>query len=82
MKHSAKPKIIRRSIALPNTLAEELAAVAPAELCGNWNRLVTVALREYAARQRAVAFESQMEAMAADPRVQKECAVIAKEFSA
>jgi hypothetical protein len=81
MKHSAKLKTIRRSIALPNTLAEELSAVAPAELRGNWNRLVTVALREYAARRRALAFEQQMEAMAADPGVQKECAVIAKEFS-
>jgi hypothetical protein len=42
---------------------------------------VTVALREYAARRRSVAFESQMAAMAADPGVQAECATIAKEFS-
>jgi hypothetical protein len=42
---------------------------------------VTVALREYAARRRALAFEAQMAAMAADPGVQAECAVIDREFS-
>jgi hypothetical protein len=81
MKQSSKHKTIRRSVALPGALAEELSALAPAELRGNWNRLVTVALREYAARRRALAFESQMAAMAADPAVQVECANIAREFS-
>jgi hypothetical protein len=81
MKHSIRLKTIRRSVALPGALAEELSALAPAELRGNWNRLVTVALKEYAARRRALAFESQMAAMAADPGVQVECANIAKEFS-
>ena len=81
MKRSVK-RTIRRSVALPGTLVEELSALAPAELAGNWNRLVTVALLEYAARRRALAFESQMAAMAADPGVQRECAIIAKEFSA
>ncbi|MBZ5624945.1 MAG: hypothetical protein LAQ69_40525 [Acidobacteriia bacterium] len=81
MKHSTKLKTIRRSVALPGTLVAELSALAPAELRGNWNRLVIVALREYAARRRALAFESQMAAMAADPDVQAECAIIAKEFS-
>jgi hypothetical protein len=33
------------------------------------------------ARRRALAFESQMAAMAADPGVQAECAIIAREFS-
>ena len=81
MKHSTKLKTIRRSVALPGTLVAELSALAPAELRGNWNWLVIVALREYAARRRALAFESQMAAMAADPDVQAECAIIAKEFS-
>ena len=82
MKHSHKLRTIRRSVALPGALVEELSALAPTELRGNWNRLVTVALREYAARQRALAFESQIAAMAADPEVQAECAIIAKEFFA
>jgi metal-responsive CopG/Arc/MetJ family transcriptional regulator len=81
MKHPIKLRTIRRSVALPGTLVEELSALAPAELRGNWNRLVTVALREYAVRRRALAFESQMAAMAADPEVQAECAMIGKEFS-
>jgi len=81
MKNSIKPRTIRRSVALPGALVEELSALAPADLHGNWNRLVTIALREYAARRRTLAFESQMVAMAADPEVQAECAIIAKEFS-
>ena len=81
MKHTIRPQLIRRSVALPDTLMEELSALAPAELRGNWNRLVITALQEYAARRRALAFESQMAAMAADPEVQAECARIAEEFS-
>lgn len=81
MKQRPKAKTIRRSVALPGTLVEEVSSLAPVELRGNWNRLVTVALREYAARLRALEFESQMAAMAADPGVQAACAKIAKEFS-
>ena len=73
LKQSIERKTIRRSVALPG--------LAPAELASNWNRLVTVALREYAARRRALAFESQMAAMAADEGIQGECANIAREFS-
>jgi hypothetical protein len=82
MTQSIKPRTIRRSVALPGALVEELSVLAPAELAGNWNRLVITALGEYAARRRALAFESQMAAMAADPGVRAECAIIAKEFSA
>jgi hypothetical protein len=81
MKHSTKLKTIRRSVALPGALVEEVSALAPGELRGNWNRLVTVALLEYAARRRALAFESEMAAMAADPGIQAECASIGREFS-
>ena len=81
MKQSTKLRTIRRSVALPGALVAEVSALAPAELARNWNRLVTVALREYADRRRALEFESQMAAMAADPGVQGECAIIAKEFS-
>ena len=81
MKPSGKARTIRRSVALPGALVEELSALAPVELGGNWNRLVTVALREYASHLRAREFESQMAAMAADPGVQAECAIIGREFS-
>jgi hypothetical protein len=81
MKHSTKPKTVRRSVALPGTLVAELSALAPAELRGNWNRRVTLAGGDYTARRRALEFESQMAAMAADPGIQAECAVIGREFS-
>ena len=81
IKQPGKPRTIRRSVALPGSLVEELSALAPAELGANWNRLVTVALREYASRLRALEFESQMAAMARDPGVQAECAIIGTEFS-
>src|ERR1700732_2130604 len=81
MQHSTKLRTIRRSVALPGDLVEELTALAPADLRDNWNRLGIVALQEYAARRRTLEFESQMAAMAADPGVQAECAMIAKEFS-
>jgi hypothetical protein len=81
MKQLLKHKTIRRSVALPGALVEELNSVAPAELGGNWNRLVIVALQEYAARRSALAFEGEMAAMAADPGVQAECSTIGKEFS-
>jgi hypothetical protein len=81
MKRSIEPRTIRRSVALPGSLVEELSALAPAELRDNWNRLVVVALREYAASRRALAFESQMAAMAADPEIRAECATLAKEFA-
>ena len=74
-------KTTRRSIALPAALVEEVSALSPQELRSNWNRLVIVALQEYAARRRALSFESEMAAMAADPAIQTECASIAKEFS-
>jgi hypothetical protein len=81
MNHPIKLRTIRRSVALPGDLVEELTSLAPIDLRGNWNRLVTVALREYAASLRAHEFESQMAAMAADPGIQLACATIAIEFS-
>ena len=81
VKHSSELKAVRRSVALPRSLVQELSAIAPAELRGNWNRLVIVALQEYAASCRDLTFELQMASMAADPEVQSECQLIAKEFS-
>lgn len=73
---------IRRSVALPKRLVDEVAAVAPPELRGNWNRLVIVALEEFAGERRRQEFERAMARMAADPAIQKECAAIQREFSA
>ena len=75
------PKTIRRSVALPRRLIEEASALAPPELGQNLNRLVTVALQEFAARRKARAFEEAMTQMAADPAIRSECAAIERDFS-
>ncbi len=56
--------------------------MAPPELRQNLNRLVTVALQEFAARRKQRDFEEAMAQMAADPAIQTVCALISKEFAA
>lgn len=73
--------VIRRSVALPRTLVEEVSNVAPASLRDNFNRLVSTALREYIELHRARAFERAMQEMAADPEIQAECSAINREFA-
>jgi hypothetical protein len=75
------PAIIRRSVALPRILVEEVTSVAPAPLRENFNRLVSTALRDFAEAQRANAFERAMQEMAADPEIQAECRAIARDFA-
>jgi metal-responsive CopG/Arc/MetJ family transcriptional regulator len=73
--------IVRRSVALPRPLVEEVMAAAKPEARHNLNRLVVSALREYVAARKARAFEQAMAQMAADPAIRKECAAIAREFA-
>ncbi len=80
MRVKGHSKTIRRSVALPQRLVEEVKAAAPPELRENLNRLVTVALQEYAAKRKERAFEAAMAQMAADPAIQAECALISREF--
>ena len=77
----AVPKTVRRSVVLPRRLLEEACAVAPPELGQNVNRLVTVALQEFAASRKAREFEKAMAQMAADPAIRSECAAIERDFS-
>ena len=72
---------VRRSIALSKHLVDEVTSVAPPELKGNWNRLVTTALEEFARARRRREFELSMARMAADPAIQKECATIQLVFA-
>ncbi len=74
-------RTVRRSVALPKRLVDEVAAVAPLELKSNWNRLVIVALEAFARDQRQRAFEQAMARMADDPAIKKECAAIQREFA-
>ena len=73
--------IVRRSVALPRTLVDEVGNIAPVPLRDNFNRLVSTALREYIELHRAKAFERAMQEMAADPQIQAECNAINREFA-
>ena len=73
-------KTVRRSVALPRHLVDQATAVAPPELGQNLNRLVTVALQEFAAKRKARAFEEAMAQMAADPAIRSECAAVERDF--
>ncbi len=81
MKTKLSPKTVRRSVALPRQLVEEVSALAPPELSQNLNRLVTVALQEFAARRQASAFEEAIAKMATDPAIRAECAAISRDFA-
>jgi hypothetical protein len=82
MKRVKKPaQMVRRSIALPRILVDEVTSVAPAPLRQNFNRLVSTALRDFVEAQRAKAFEQAMQEMAADPEIQAECRAIARDFA-
>ncbi|MBI2810036.1 MAG: hypothetical protein HYX67_04310 [Candidatus Melainabacteria bacterium] len=76
-KHSAT---VRRSVALPKDLIDEVQTVAPVELRDNLNRLVIIALQDFAAKQKAHAFAEAMAQMAADDQLQEEFHAINEEF--
>jgi hypothetical protein len=80
MKTKNRIQTVRRSVALPKSLVDEVTALAPPEARKNLNRLVTVALRDYAARQKAHAFAEAMARMASDPAIRNEDASISVEF--
>ncbi|MEK7764604.1 MAG: hypothetical protein AAB368_00065, partial [bacterium] len=69
MKPVALTGTVRRSVALPRALVEQVMAVAPPDIARNLNRLVTVALQAFVARQRQHEFEEAMASMAADASV-------------
>jgi hypothetical protein len=81
MKSERSPKTVRRSVALPYKLIEEVRSVAPPELRENLNRLVTVALQDFVTQGKKRSFEKSMAEMADDPAIRKECAALSKEFA-
>ena len=80
MKTKNRIQTIRRSVALPRSLVDEATSLAPPEAGKNLNRLVMVALKEYAARQKAYAFAEAVAQMALEPGIRNEDAAISKEF--
>jgi len=81
MKAKDRPKTVRRSVALPRSLVDEVVALAPTGTRTNLNRIVTVALKEHAARLKARRFEAAMACMAADPEIRRQSARIAQVFT-
>lgn len=81
MKSAITPKTVRRSVALPYKLIEEVRAVAPLALRDNLNRLVTVALQDFVIQRKQQSFAESMAQMAADPAICTECATLSKEFA-
>ena len=71
---------VRKSVVLSCELVETLSTLAPASIGTNFNRLVTVALEEYAARQEQQRFAEAMKLMAEDEQIQNECSAISQEF--
>jgi len=67
-------------VALPKHLIDEATAVSPPELGQDLNRLVTIALQEFAARRKTRVFEEAMAQMAADPAIRSECEAIERDF--
>lgn len=82
MKTKVPTRTVRRSVALSRQLVEEVSRLAPPELRQNLNRLVSVALQQFAAQRKARAFDEAMARMAADPAIRAECAAITRDFSA
>ena len=80
-KKTSQTKTVRRSVAVPLQLIEEIHRVAPPELEGNFNRLVITALRDYSARKKKESFEKEMARMAADPGIRGVLADISAEFT-
>lgn len=71
---------VRRSVALPRQLIEEVVALAPPELKDNLNRLVVESLREFVFHRKQEKFHRAMEEMAADPAIRSASERITKEF--
>ena len=80
MKTKGSTRTIRRSVALSRELVQEVVASAPSNLKGNFNRLVSVALQNFANQRKAEAFEEAMARMASDPSIRAECTAISREF--
>ena len=73
-------RTVRRSIALPSDLVEEVRSVAGPELRDNFNRLVTVALHDFLKQRKRTNLERAMAEMAQDPAIKKESDKISEEF--
>jgi hypothetical protein len=77
-----KPATVRRSVAGPRELFEELLALAPPAERKNLNRVILTAIRRYIEELKGRAFAEEMARMAADPEIKREVKAIGREFKA
>ncbi len=75
-----RPQPFEEVSRFPQIWSPKAVESAPQALKDNFNRLVRTALEEYIETRKARAFAEQMQAMAADPDVQREITTINKEF--
>lgn len=74
-------KTVRRSIALPQSLENEVKKVAREDR-SNVNRTVITALNEFLRRRRSREFQRVMDEMGSDPEIQNVSSNISKSFAA
>ncbi len=81
MRAQAQSKTVRRSIALPGPLENEVRRVAREDR-SNVNRTVVTALEEFIKRRRSRQFQRLMDEMGSDPEIQKASKSISRAFTA
>jgi len=72
---------IRRSVALPASLAREALELARQEKIPTFNGLVRTLLERFVQGHKAASFAKAMAEMAHDPAIQRESDAIAREFA-
>ena len=82
MAGAKKSPTVRRSIAGPRELFEELMALASPGERENMNRVILTAIRRYIEELKNRAFAEEMARMAADPEIRREIKAIGREFRA
>ena len=80
MRTQAQPKTVRRSIALPRSLENEVRRVAREDR-SNVNRTVVTALEEFIRRRRSREFQRLMNQMGSDAEIQKASNTISRHFT-
>ena len=80
MKINSETTLIRRSVALPRKLVDQAKAMAPEEIRENFNRLVILALEDFAGHRRKKAFEEAMKRMGSDPEIREESKAIDRDL--
>ncbi len=82
VKSKRRSNVVRRSFALPRRVVEEAAALAPAEMRSNWNRLVRTALEQFIIQCKRERFAEGMARMAKDPQAMAVNREVSEDFSA